>query len=146
MIDAAKSPDPAPQPSRRPLGSRNSGWAVRLAGWAVVKGITPNQISLASVGFAAVGLIFFVLSPFGPAVLQGVCLILAGAMVQARLVCNLIDGMVAIETGWVVWKNAPVTARLALPTVTVPETGCVACQNVPVTPIVPVTGIGLRVD
>ena len=116
MIDAAKSPDPdpdpAPQPSRRPLGSRNSGWAVRLAGWAVVKGITPNQISLASVGFAAVGLIFFVLSPFGPAVLQGVWLILAAAMVQARLVCNLIDGMVAIEGGQRTkdgpfWNEAP---------------------------------------
>jgi phosphatidylglycerophosphate synthase len=118
MTDAANSmppsPEltPSPQPSRRPLGSRNSAWAGRLAGWAVVKGITPNQISRASIGFSAMGLIFFALSPFGPGVLQWVWMILAAAMVQARLICNLIDGMVAIEGGkgtsdGPFWNEAP---------------------------------------
>ena len=41
--------------NRRPLTSRNAAWAARLASWAVRKGRTPNRISLASMGFAALG-------------------------------------------------------------------------------------------
>jgi len=96
--------DPAPQPeasegptSRRPLGSRNTAWARRLSAWAVQKGYTPNQISRASIGFAALGIFFYSLSPFGPGVLQFLWLVLAAATIQARLICNLIDGMVAVE-------------------------------------------------
>ena len=85
--------------NRRPLTSRNSAWAARLASWAVQKGLTPNQISQASMGFAALGFGLYALSPHGPGVLQFLCLVLAAATVQARLVCNLIDGMVAIEAG-----------------------------------------------
>jgi phosphatidylglycerophosphate synthase len=98
--------------NRRPLASRSSAWAGRLATWAVQRGITPNQISQASIGFAALGAIFFALSPLGPGVLQFLCLILAAAAIQARLVCNLIDGMVAIEGGpgskdGPFWNEAP---------------------------------------
>jgi phosphatidylglycerophosphate synthase len=104
--------DPNPPSSRRPLGSRNSAWARRLAGWAVQRGLQPNQISRASVSFSALGLAFFALSPLVPGVLQGCLLILAAAMVQARLVCNLIDGMVAVEGGQGTkdgpfWNEAP---------------------------------------
>ena len=98
--------------NRRPLTSRNSAWAVRLASWAVAKGLTPNQISQASMGFAALGFGLYTLSPHGPGILQILCLILAAAAVQARLVCNLIDGMVAIEGGkgakdGPFWNEAP---------------------------------------
>lgn len=102
---------PEPQ-TRRPLGSRNTAWARRLSGWAVQKGYSPNQISRASVGFAALGLVFYALSPFGPGILQFLWLVLAAAAIQARLVCNLIDGMVAIEGGQgdkdgPFWNEAP---------------------------------------
>jgi phosphatidylglycerophosphate synthase len=98
--------------NRRPLTSRNSAWAGRLASWAVDKSITPNQISQASMGFAAAGFVLYALSPLGPGILQFLCLILAAAFVQARLVCNLIDGMVAIEGGkgakdGPFWNEAP---------------------------------------
>jgi phosphatidylglycerophosphate synthase len=98
--------------SRRPLASRSSAWAARLAGWAVVKGYTPNQISHASVAFAALGLLFYALSPYGPWLLQTLLLLLAAATIQARLVCNLIDGMVAVEGGQGTkdgpfWNEAP---------------------------------------
>jgi phosphatidylglycerophosphate synthase len=98
--------------SRRPLASRSSAWAARLAGWAVVKGYTPNQISQASVAFAALGLLFYALSPSGPSLLQTLWLLLAAATIQARLVCNLIDGMVAVEGGQGTkdgpfWNEAP---------------------------------------
>ncbi len=55
-------------------------------------GVTPNSISVASVGFALLGgalmLAAHPLAWFG-----------AALCVQARLVCNLLDGMVAIEGG-----------------------------------------------
>jgi phosphatidylglycerophosphate synthase len=98
--------------SRRPLASRNSAWAARLSGWAVKKGYSPNQISQASIAFAALGLLFYSLSPFGPGLLQTLWLLLAAATIQARLVCNLIDGMVAVEGGQGTkdgpfWNEAP---------------------------------------
>ena len=98
--------------NRRPLTSRNSAWAARLASWAVQKGITPNQISQASMGFAAFGFLLYWLSPQAPGFLQFLALLLAAATLQARLVCNLIDGMVAIEGGkgakdGPFWNEAP---------------------------------------
>ena len=104
--------DPGRLASRRPLGSRNATWARSLARWAARAGITPNQISQASVGFAALGAGLFALSPFAPGWLQGVLMLLAAGACQARLVCNLIDGMVAIEGGQGAkdgpfWNEAP---------------------------------------
>lgn len=98
--------------NRRPLTSRDSAWASRLASWAVAKGLTPNQISQASIGFAILGFLLYWLSPHGPGVVQFLCLLLAAATLQARLVCNLIDGMVAIEGGkgakdGPFWNEAP---------------------------------------
>lgn len=98
--------------NRRPLTSRNSAWAARLASWAVARGLTPNRISQASMGFAALGFALFALSPHGPGFVQFLSLILAAATVQARLACNLIDGMVAIEGGMGAkdgpfWNEAP---------------------------------------
>lgn len=97
--------------NRRPLTSRNSAWAARLASWAVARGITPNQISQASMGFAALGFLLYAISTQG-GVIQFLALLLAAATLQARLVCNLIDGMVAIEGGkgakdGPFWNEAP---------------------------------------
>jgi phosphatidylglycerophosphate synthase len=98
--------------NRRPLTSRNSAWAARLASWAVSRDITPNQISQASIGFAAAGFFLFALSSQTDGFTQFLFLIVAAATLQARLVCNLIDGMVAIEGGkgakdGPFWNEAP---------------------------------------
>jgi phosphatidylglycerophosphate synthase len=98
--------------NRRPLTSRNSAWAARLASWAVTREITPNQISQASMGFAALGFFLYALSYQTSGFSQFVFLIVAAATLQARLVCNLIDGMVAIEGGrgakdGPFWNEAP---------------------------------------
>ncbi|MCU0904593.1 MAG: CDP-alcohol phosphatidyltransferase family protein [Tabrizicola sp.] len=103
---------PETSENRRPLTSRNSAWAARLASWAVAREITPNQISQASMGFAAAGFFLYALSTQGNGFTQFLCLILAAATLQARLVCNLIDGMVAIEGGkgakdGPFWNEAP---------------------------------------
>jgi phosphatidylglycerophosphate synthase len=99
-------------PNRRPIASRSSPWAAKLTTLAVQRGITPNQISLASIGFALLGLILYMLAPLGPGIVQWLCLILAAATCLARLVCNLIDGMVAVEGGQgtkdgAFWNEAP---------------------------------------
>src|SRR5690625_6141373 len=41
-------------PNRRPIAARGTGWASGTASWLVRRGVTPNQISVASVVFAAV--------------------------------------------------------------------------------------------
>jgi phosphatidylglycerophosphate synthase len=56
-------------------------------------GVSPNAISILSGVFAAAGAGLLWLHP-GPMALVGVAL-----MVQLRLICNLLDGMVAVEGG-----------------------------------------------
>lgn len=76
---------------RRPLASRSAPWAQWMAARLARTAITPNQISLLSVLFAACG---GALIGFGNAWLAWLA---AAACVQMRLLCNLLDGMVAIE-------------------------------------------------
>ncbi|RMA40801.1 CDP-alcohol phosphatidyltransferase family protein [Rhodophyticola porphyridii] len=89
--------------SRRPIASRNvriiQGAARRLA----ASDISANQISQASIGFAALAAVAFWLSGIGGTGLAIAMLLLAALAVQLRLLCNLLDGMVAIEGG----KSAP---------------------------------------
>ncbi|WP_404935289.1 CDP-alcohol phosphatidyltransferase family protein [Nitratireductor sp. L15S-10] len=85
--------------NRRPLASRDTGWAKAVARRLADTSITPNQISVASMGFAALaGLAFWQAGETdGPVRL--LLLVLAGLFVQCRLLCNLFDGMVAVEAG-----------------------------------------------
>lgn len=87
MTDAA--------PGRRPLKSRGTRWAARLTQALVDRRVTPNRISQASVGFAALACICFWAAIEAPVAF----LILGAACVQLRLLCNLLDGMVAVEGG-----------------------------------------------
>jgi phosphatidylglycerophosphate synthase len=79
--------------NRRPLKSRSSGWARASASALVRTSVTPNQISVASVVFAAAGAaaLTFSAAPWA--------LLVCAACVQVRLLCNLLDGMVAVEGG-----------------------------------------------
>lgn len=98
--------------SRRPIAARNSGWAGRAARWLAATQVTPNQISMASVGFAALAFVaFWGSAHLGPLPRAGL-LVLAAAACQMRLICNLLDGMVAIEGGkksadGPFWNEAP---------------------------------------
>jgi phosphatidylglycerophosphate synthase len=84
---------------RRPLASRDTAWARRIASMLARSSVTPNQISTASIVFAALGA--WALVDARPLALVG-----AAIAVQLRLLCNLIDGMVAIEGG----KQSPTGA------------------------------------
>ncbi|MFZ1471126.1 MAG: CDP-alcohol phosphatidyltransferase family protein [Paracoccaceae bacterium] len=89
--------------TRRPLNSRNSRWANALAARLAAGSVTPNQISQASIVCAGLGFLLFWAASATGGIVQMLTLILAAASIQARLICNLLDGMVAIEGG----KSAP---------------------------------------
>jgi phosphatidylglycerophosphate synthase len=85
--------------NRRPLKSRGSSWAQGLARDLAKRGVSPDQISFLSLAFAFVGAGAFALSgqTFGGS--RVVLLMLAALGIQLRLLCNLLDGMVAVEHG-----------------------------------------------
>ena len=75
--------------ARRPVKTRDTAWAVRVAQWLAGVRVQPNHISLLSIAAAAGA---------------GACLLTAhflsaAVFIQLRLLCNLLDGMVAIEGG-----------------------------------------------
>lgn len=84
------------QSARRPLKVRDVKIVNRFARYLSGKNITPNQISVTSVVFAACSagcFLFFARYEYWW------LLILAGLFIQCRLLCNLFDGMVAVEGG-----------------------------------------------
>ena len=84
--------------SRRPLKVRSTGWARVLAATLSKSGLSPNTISALSVVAAALGGLAFVAAGRGS--INWTAGWLAGAaFIQARLICNLMDGMVAVEGG-----------------------------------------------
>jgi phosphatidylglycerophosphate synthase len=85
--------------SRRPLKSRQRGWAKALAGMLAQAGVSPNAISLASIGFAALAALSLLATSATGALLQPVLWLIAALGIQLRLLCNLLDGMVAVEGG-----------------------------------------------
>jgi phosphatidylglycerophosphate synthase len=85
--------------SRRPLRTRSRAWAAALAAVLEGRGVRPNQISAAGVVFAAAGASCLAALPRVGEPARFVLLAAAAALVQLRLLANLMDGMVAIEGG-----------------------------------------------
>src|SRR4029079_4173288 len=81
---------------RRPLKSRDRAWAKALASTFVSLRIPPNVISLFPIVFAGVTCAGFLLSARGSDN-RLLWLLLAAAGIQLRLLCNLLDGIVALE-------------------------------------------------
>jgi phosphatidylglycerophosphate synthase len=79
--------------ARRPLASRSTRWAGLISRTAVHAGLSADGISILSLVFAAAGAaaLLTLAAPWN--------LLAGAACVQLRLLCNLIDGMVAIEGG-----------------------------------------------
>lgn len=78
--------------ARRPLKSRQTAWAKNLSRVIAQAGISPNMISFFSMVFAALSLVAAIYGGRTGAVL-------AALFIQMRLICNLMDGMVAVEFG-----------------------------------------------
>lgn len=97
-------PEPETPAGRRPLKSRQSPFFQKLAARVAKKGATPNSISFFSFVFGAAAGLAFAVTSCSPAWLARICFLAAAVFIQLRLICNLIDGMVAVEHG----KRSPV--------------------------------------
>lgn len=90
-----------PAMTRRPLKSRDTGWARVIASRLARAGVRPNAISVAGTVFAGLSGICFGLAGHGACDGRwSMLLLLASCGMQLRLLCNLFDGMVAIEGGF----------------------------------------------
>lgn len=80
--------------NRRPLKSRGTGWARAATRALLATRITPDQVSVLGVVFSLGGAWALVEAPGRP------WLFLLGALaIQLRLLCNMLDGLVAVEGG-----------------------------------------------
>lgn len=87
---------------RRTIKTRDTKWAKELATYVATKtDITPNDISLYSVYCGLVAFIAYIgyVCPQIPEQFYPLLAIIAVIGIQLRLLCNLIDGMVAVEGG-----------------------------------------------
>jgi phosphatidylglycerophosphate synthase len=88
----------------RPIQTRNNHIAVKIASALTRARIKPNTISVFSILFSAIaGVCFAVtLCPFvaPSAFIKSMFFVFGAICVQFRLLCNLFDGMVAVEGGF----------------------------------------------
>ena len=85
---------------RRELKSRNTGWARLLARWLIASRLSPNALSVLSIFFAAGSMTCYLYVPEQTTPLATALLWFGAAVgIQFRLLCNLMDGMVAVEGG-----------------------------------------------
>lgn len=99
--------------NRRPLKSRDTRWARSAAAALARAGISPNAISAASVVAAAIAAGAMLVASSNesrPLVVAGY--LVAALGLQGRLLCNLFDGMVAVEwnrksASGEVWNDLP---------------------------------------
>lgn len=84
---------------RRPLKTRQRAWAQGLARVLTRAGVAPNAISLASLVFAIAAGLCLAWTPLGGGSNRPAFFLAAAACIQLRLLCNMLDGLVAIEGG-----------------------------------------------
>jgi phosphatidylglycerophosphate synthase len=90
--------------NRRPLAIRQRAWVGKAAQFLVRQGVSPNQVSSASIIFAAFGASAYAGSSLTGGLAKAGLLLVAAALIQLRLLCNLLDGVMAVEGG----KQTPV--------------------------------------
>lgn len=80
--------------SRRPLKSRGTAWARALASMLLRTGVTADQVSVLGIGCAVLGSLAILVAPHEPWWYA-----FAALSIQLRLLCNMLDGLVAVEGG-----------------------------------------------
>lgn len=90
---------PAGAPPRRPLKTRQRAWAQGLARVLTRAGVAPNSISMASLVFATAAGTCLGWTPRAEGIARPALFLVAAACIQLRLLCNMLDGLVAIEGG-----------------------------------------------
>lgn len=82
---------------RRQLRTRTRPLPRRLAGALAGAGVSPDALSLAGIGAAGAAALCLIASRHTGAAAAGLLFVGAALAVQLRLLCNLLDGMVAVE-------------------------------------------------
>jgi phosphatidylglycerophosphate synthase len=86
--------------NRRPLKLRSAAVIQWLARVAQRMGLKPNTVSLASIGFSALAGLALVLSAFFESrSIAAVLLLMAPVLIGLRGLCNVLDGLIAVEGG-----------------------------------------------
>ena len=80
--------------NRRPLRSRSTAWAAAAARLALASGITADGVSILGIVISLIGAAALVTAFAAPW-----HFLIGAAAVQLRLLCNMLDGMVAVEGG-----------------------------------------------
>jgi len=84
--------------NRRPLRSRKIPIFQKLTSALVTAGVSPNGISLASIGAGVLaGVALASTNHIESSAVQRLTWLLAAGLIQLRLLCNMLDGMVAVE-------------------------------------------------
>src|SRR5713226_5977624 len=84
--------------NRRPIKARQQVWVHRLARILVGFGMSPNQMSAASIVAAVLGAVAYGGAATAPSA-RAACLVAAAIFIQLRLLANLLDGLMAVEEG-----------------------------------------------
>lgn len=85
---------------RRPIKLRSADWSVTVASHLANAGVTPNQVSVASTIFALAGSAAFLSTTMYPEKFTTMAGFVGAAIfIQIRLLCNMLDGLIAVENG-----------------------------------------------
>ena len=90
---------PNAEPPRRPLKTRQRAWAQGLARLLTRAGVAPNAISLASLVVAVAAGACLAWTARVEGSVRAELFLAAAACIQLRLLCNMLDGLVAVEGG-----------------------------------------------
>ena len=83
---------------RRPIATRNNRLVQQLADWLVKKSVSANFISVCGMLFGCLaGGLLFMTGLEGSS--KSILWVLAASLIQLRLLANLLDGMVALDSG-----------------------------------------------
>jgi phosphatidylglycerophosphate synthase len=85
--------------TRRPIPSRSASWAILATRWLQSVGVRPNQVSVLGVAIAAVAAACLILAGRSEEGVRAALLVVAAVAMALRLLCNLLDGMLAVEGG-----------------------------------------------
>lgn len=100
IVEEVSQRGDAPQIQRRPVGLRSAAWVQQLAQLLAKRRVKPNAVSLLSVVFAAAGGGLFIASQYYGIKGAAVLIALVPVAVALRGMCNLLDGLIAVEGGF----------------------------------------------
>lgn len=94
------SDNTTPDFTRRPIRARDTRWAPALALWLARRGVRPNAVSVASVVFALLAGAALAGTRWATPGLAIGLFVAAALLIPLRLLCNLLDGLIAVEGGF----------------------------------------------